>query len=250
MLSFNFGVSVVWDGFYLYVEGESFEPFIRKLGDLSDVLASPSQIRDPDAPAYFVYRGVHRNHDVKTFREKRIRHDITIIPPILNGNEPVKTYGHGHADDYPEIYQVIRGRGHFIFQRRTRDGYEVYLIEGEENSILPIPPAYEHITINPSNEVLILSNLISENCSSIYAHVREKRGACVYEVITNCGLKLVRNPNYEDCNVVIKRLRAPTISQSLYELFLYFPDSFDFLNDPTKFKEHVVSVEKFCVSAS
>jgi len=97
--------------------------------------------------------------------ENGIRYDITVIPPANPGGEYVKTKGHYHPENaagvvYPELYEVMGGRAHFLLQKKSLD--DIALIEAHKGDIVVIPPGYGHVTINPTlDQKLTMANLVS-----------------------------------------------------------------------------------------
>lgn len=57
-----------------------------------------------------------------------------------------------------------------------------------------MPPNYGHVTINPTERVLITSNWVSRDFCSIYEPYTNLRGACYYYI----DGKWVRNPMYPE----------------------------------------------------
>lgn len=76
---------------------------------------------------------------------------------------------------YPEVYEVLEGRAHFLLQKKTLD--DIVLVEAAKGDIVLIPPGYGHVTINPAqNETLTMANLVSTEFSSEYGFYDEMRG--------------------------------------------------------------------------
>jgi len=179
----------------------AFEPQIRWFNDLKKVLAFPEEAKG-NKPAYFLYRGVFRNLEEKELmKTNRLRFDVTVIPPAKIGKERIKTFGHCHsiAKDcltYPEVYQVIKGEAYYLLQsfEGERRVNRVVCIKAKEKDIVPILPNYGHVTINPSDQTLIMANWVYANLKSFYEPFERLRGACYYYFE---GEEWVKNPNYE-----------------------------------------------------
>ncbi len=156
-------------------------PSVRSFGDLQGVFESIP--KNPQSPAYFMYRDVCLEKDRKKIRESGLRYDITVIPPAIVGKEFVKTLGHSHPAapgtkiSFPEVYEVILGKAHFILQGQT----ECFLFEAVAGEKVLIVPDMAHFTVNPSDEILVLSNWVERHFASDYSRVKEKRGAALYE---------------------------------------------------------------------
>ncbi|MBP8676814.1 MAG: glucose-6-phosphate isomerase, partial [Methanoculleus sp.] len=106
-------------------DGPIPEPQIRTIEDMRDVLADPGCTSDQ--PLYFMYRDLARSEsDREWLRQHHIRYDITVIPARVICGEYVKTKGHYHprnpaGEHYPEIYEVLKGRGHYLLQTYPAD---------------------------------------------------------------------------------------------------------------------------------
>lgn len=176
-------------------------PAIRTLNDMQPVLAIPGAY--PNNNLYFMYRDLTENESDKRWLSAHLlRFDLTRIPPGTISGEFVKTKGHYHpvAPDgkgYPELYQVINGRAHYLLQKE--DLSDIVVIEANAGDVVLIPPGYGHVTINPSSEELLMSNIVSDAFSSIYGHYEEKQGATYYEFEKE-GWKA--NPSYGDIDTL------------------------------------------------
>ncbi len=171
-----------------------FEPDVRKAKEIKPVLYEKNEINDEEI-LYYMFRGVAKNEeDGELIKKHRLRHDITIIPPRIIGKEYVKTLGHVHVPDAPEIYYVIEGKAHFLMQRvEGLKVLDVYLVEAEAGESVVIPSGYGHVTINPTKETLIMGNWIWREVKGDYSMFKKLRGACYYELTNG----FVKNENYE-----------------------------------------------------
>ncbi|MGV8176798.1 MAG: glucose-6-phosphate isomerase family protein [Candidatus Bilamarchaeaceae archaeon] len=175
------------EGKTLKVDGKNHHCSVRYLKDIQDVLMRQvSAASVDDLEMYFMYRSV-------AFCEKLdVRYDITVIPARFLGDEYNKTYGHSHpkAEDgvpYPELYQVLRGRGSFILQKRLpNDMYQVFIVEAKEGDTVLIPPGYGHVSVNRGEDSLVLANLVYDKFASDYSEYRDNHGAAYY--MTKNGL--------------------------------------------------------------
>jgi glucose-6-phosphate isomerase len=218
-----------WDDrFILFRGGKPIEPDVRTIEQMKDVLMDKS-IRKPKE-LYYMYRGQRLAIDYTLFFQNSVRYDITIIPAAMLGTEFVKTAGHFHpkADGltYPEIYEVLEGEAHYLLFKKTG---ESILIRARVGNVVMVPPEYGHITINPSNQTLVMANLVSTQFSSDYGHVKKKGGAPFF--FTSNGM--VKNENYP--NGVLEEREAkhiPGIGRNIYKGFRDDPAKFTFLNNP------------------
>lgn len=170
------------------------EPSARLFGALAPVLSQkPSE---PSKIAYLMYRGVCLEKDKEKIKENNLRYDITVIPPAVVGVEFVKTFGHSHplvpeeGLAFSEVYEVITGKAHFALQFEP----EFVVFEAFAGEKVLICPGATHVTINPSEEVLVLANWVEKNFESNYEGIRAKNGAAFFE--TTLGWK--KNPAYSE----------------------------------------------------
>jgi glucose-6-phosphate isomerase len=184
-------------------------PVARAGSELAGMTADPA-CRIPGT-IYSMYRDVARSEGDRAWMVSRhVRYDITRIPPGLFCNEFVKTKGHYHPASpsgvsYPEVYEVMSGRAHYLLQRP--DLQDATLIEAEAGTIVLIPPGYGHVTINPAGEELVMANLVSRSFSSDYRPYEELRGAVYYE-LSDRGF--VPNPSYPS-HPLLRRVPAPDV---------------------------------------
>ena len=234
-----------------YWDGPKPEAQARTIDEMRDVLADPGCTYDQ--PLYFMYRDLAKNDDDRRWlHEHHIRYDITVISSGTLCGEYIKTKGHYHTENpagvlYPEIYEVLAGTGHYLIQTREVD--DVVMIVGSAGDKILIPPGYGHVTINPSNEDLVMANLVSTEFSSNYAPYAEMQGAAYYEME---GGALVKNPRYPDAPPVrhCDPVEVPEIGIEkgigLYDL-IGRPRSVAFLNHPEEFMEIFADVTEGCL---
>ena len=201
-----------------YWKGPLPEPSVRTVRDMACVLADPNTATTnlgPDAPLYYMYRDLAMSEEDRAHLQSQdVRYDMTVIPPLdpeLLGGEYVKTKGHYHPDipspscpgissgvGYPELYQVLAGEACYLLQKK--DLSDVVAVTASAGECVFIPPGYGHITINASDEVLVMANLVSTRFESEYAVFEEMRGGAFYLVEEEGGF--VQNPRYlSDLNV-------------------------------------------------
>ncbi|MEM4246091.1 MAG: glucose-6-phosphate isomerase family protein, partial [Candidatus Bathyarchaeia archaeon] len=110
---------------------------------------------------------------------------------------------------------------------------DVVVVDAKEGDKVIIPPNYGHVTINPSERTLIMTNLVSTQFNPIYQPMRDVGGAAYYELK---GHLFVKNERYFN-TPQIRFCRPSTELQSLggiglYSLFLKNPGMFEYLNKP------------------
>ncbi len=178
-------------------DGELPSPAVRTLEDMLPVLASPPA-GGGDEPLYYMYRDLAKSDaDWRWLHARKLRFDLTVIPPRDLNGEWTKTKGHYHPENpagigYPEIYEVIGGKAHYLLQSRALD--DVVLVAAKAGDLVIMPPGYGHITINPSgDQTLVMANIVSTAFESEYADYERRKGAAYYEMTSG---ELVRNRNY------------------------------------------------------
>lgn len=180
------------------------KPEARYLKDLEPVLLYPHQGKAD--VAYLMYRGTGLEADQKAVREASLRYDITVIFPGTVGSEYIKTFGHYHPRipgrpwTYPEVYQVLYGRAHFLLQRGGEiDGQilDFAVADFEAGDILIIPPFYGHATVNPGSVPLVLANWVAREFTSIYDPIRLRKGMAYYDVEHKGQSIFMPNDSYE-----------------------------------------------------
>jgi glucose-6-phosphate isomerase len=221
-------------------------PDVRHLQDFKDVLAPNSPLVGPE-DAYFMYRDIGRDKDKVMFRRYNYRYDITIIQPGIIGRELMKTVGHYHpivpneSITYPEVYEVLSGRAHYVCQKV--DGNKVldfFVVEALPGQKVVIPPGYGHITINPEDEPLVMSNVTADGFKSIYKPFEELHGAAYYEL---ANFDWEQNPNYQ-IDTAPKWAKANEVPSfglteavPLYASITTNPDDFRYLVDPEPYMD-------------
>jgi glucose-6-phosphate isomerase, archaeal len=167
------------------------EPDVRKLSDMRDVIYDIDWLKSaPDVDLYYMYRDLAMSrNDRSLMLDHGLRFDITVIPPGRLGVEYVKTAGHYHpcvpgtCCTYPEVYEVLRGTAHYILQKCEDDRIvDVVMVEAGEGDHVLIPPGYGHVTVNPSNKELKMSNWVSRDFSSLYEPYKKCGGAAYFEL--------------------------------------------------------------------
>lgn len=220
------------------------EPDIRPLDAIRSFLMDREYARTANnRPLYYMYRDLYRAKDEEAIRANNLRFDVTVMPANHLGQEYVKTKGHyhpdaGHGVPYPELYEVMSGRAHYLLQKKGTDGIEdVIVVKAKRGDTVIIPPGYGHITINPGTTTLKMANWVSSSFDSRYEDIEQKQGGAYYETITG---EWVKNTNYDTVPDV--RFAEPrpvpelkmTGDRPMYEL-IRAPDNLAFLNRPHKY---------------
>ena len=219
----------------IYANGKKVQRTVRIVRDMKETLMDKEvATKYSNKHLYYMYREVYKNND--------IRFDITHITPSELGAEYAKTHGHYHQRspdglDYPEVYQIIKGTAVFVLQKRLTSGMvHVIIVDAQEGDPVLLPPGYGHVTVNKSNDELILSNLVYDKFESNYDDYKDNQGAACY--ILNNGI-VEKNQNYVISS--IDRISAKELnrkygfeSKNILEDFVKTPEEFDFLISPRK----------------
>lgn len=195
---------------------------------------------------YWMYRQVARLADLALLEELGLIFDVTVIRPGLVGREYIKTVGHYHSTKpgtnvaYPEIYEVLAGEATFLLQRSTGTAGrvdDVLVVTAHPGDKVIMPPGYGHITINASDEYLVMTDLVAAANSSIYGDIKQLQGGAYFHI--DAGAEAwVRNRKYA-ATPALRRLTARDYhefgiyaSQPMYQTLLERPDAFRFLTHP------------------
>lgn len=226
------------DDKFLYVENKQVRPHIRVLRELKEVLYDKdfADKSDPSTPLYYMYRDVKRENDVAIFDAAQLRFDITIVEPLHLGIERNKTLGHYHkvgleGFSYPELYEVIEGEADFILQQ-VEQGHliEVVLVRAKQGDMVFIPPGYWHVTVNASDKLLVMSNLVYRGVEGEYDPVRNHGGVAYFELLDGSFLA---NRIYEEIppikHVNPRQTFEKVTDGKLYPQFIKDHTRFEFL---------------------
>jgi glucose-6-phosphate isomerase, archaeal len=220
---------------------------IRFKKDMLDVLYDPGGAGPEEL--YFMYRDVCRTEDRELLKRSGLRYDVTILVAGSVGSEYIKTAGHYHplkpGSDltYPEVYEVLHGRAHYLLQNEPdEEGVDAVLVEAVAGDKVLIPPGYGHITINPGPGILVMSNWVASDFSSVYGPIRELGGGAFFELVNNDGDDLfVVNPRYQPSpgfssrNVEDLPEFGLVRGKPMYRAFLEAPAKFAFLTHPEEY---------------
>jgi len=211
---------------------------IRRLKELEPVLYDRRCCRHPylEMPVYEIYRDCCNDEARRLLFEHNLRYDLTVMPPLLLGEEYVKTMGHHHlpngsASPHPEVFEVLEGEARFILQEeRLGKLVKVILLTVKEGEKIVVPGDRGHVMINASSRRLVTGNLLSLDCNQTYDQYIKRRGAAFY--VLNSGI--VENARYSQLPEV-QLLGGETPSSlagpsGLIETFLKDPDQLSFMN--------------------
>lgn len=251
------------DGYKLFFGRgiNNVNPIVRTRGEMEPVLLDsnakcreekkffekqkeiPNSAGKESSDCYYMYRDIALEKDRKAINESGMRYDITILPPILLGEEYSKTFGHFHAKadskySYPEVYEVLHGKAHYLLQ--SEDSKRFIVIEAKAGDKVVIPPNFGHITVNPSKTVaLAMSNWVYKGFESNYSEFKRRQGGMHYE--TTRGW--IENKNYPSRAEIEFRKpieRIPELGLTKATPMYNLVDNLErllFLKEPAKYKK-------------
>ena len=213
---------------------------VRRVKNLLPVLYDKEYCSkaDLELPVYEIFRDSCDEEARNLLAKHGLRYDVTIMPPLMLGQEYVKTVGHYHAPfgdagSHPEIFEVLEGEAHFLIQKQGGETINISLLAAREGEKVLVAPDCGHVIINTSSRRLVTGNLISQNCIQTYDQYLQKGGAAVYVL---AGQRYVKNPHYS--SVVeggVPRMNLPFPGDcDLVQAFQQNLEQFAFLNEPKK----------------
>ncbi len=218
----------------------------RYFKEIVPVLRKPDAMAD-DTVVYRMYRDTTLPEDAKILKKHNLRYDITIIPPMVVGDEYLKTLGHYHpkakSSFYPELYEVISGKALYLMQRTADESYtkvrEALAVVAEAGDMVMMPPGYGHITVNIGDTPLVMSNAVEANFKSVYQPYIDHKGAVYYVLADEKKFKFLPNPTYGS-NVPLGVVKSNfkqlfKITKPLYDEVVANPAKFEFLVDTDKY---------------
>lgn len=227
------------------------EPDIRRHADMEDVLYEPREKGENEL--YYMYRGIALPPDEEAIAGRGLRYDVTAIRPGTVGREYIKTAGHYHplkpgtGLTYPEAYEVLHGRAHYLLQLPAPENsgrlQAVILIAAKPGDKVLIPPGFGHITINPGEDFLIMSNWVARDFSSVYEPYRACGGGAYFELQDEEGPEFVPNSRYHHLPPLMRAPVTPLPQMKLitglplYRVFQEDQSAFDYLVRPEDFRE-------------
>ncbi len=225
-------------------------PDVRRRQDMLEVLYDREAADFEEL--YYMYRGVALSQDHDQIESKGLRYDITVIRPGTLGREYIKTAGHYHPEKpgtgftYPEVYEVLHGRAHYLLQRPHPELASqleaVILIAAKPGDKVLIPPGFGHITINPGDDYLIMSNWVAGEFASIYDPLKRHGGGAYFELQAEEGPEFIANKSYrkvpplQRCPVTPVSELSLITGLPLYRVFQQDHEAFNYLLYPENYR--------------
>jgi len=224
-------------------------PVERQLEELRPVLHDQALQQPPTL--YTLHNDVGIKEGRDRLLRSGLRYDLAVMPPLILGQEYVKTIGHYHSAcrqtgaRYAEVYEVVHGRARFILQRQDADDAgiveEILWLEAEKGDRPVMSPDYAHVTINPGPETLVLANLVARACEADYSRIVEMSGFGYFCVQSGSAGRFVQNAAYRHLPP-IRETSVTDLSgfeirpdQPIYTSALSEPARFRFLVEPHRF---------------
>ncbi|MBU1998486.1 MAG: hypothetical protein KKE64_03210, partial [Candidatus Omnitrophica bacterium] len=178
---------------------------------------------NPEAVLYCGQQGPYWNDQElwETIKASNLRPDVTVlpagtIPAFINGTryeEYIRTEGHHHKTNLPEVYENNFGQNIFLlFKVRhpkpeedsaiNETGYEevedVMAVFAKPGDHVLFPPGYQHITINIGNTPFVMTDWVSTNAESSFKYIKLHNGAPYWVVKGKDGRpEFIPNPRYK-----------------------------------------------------
>lgn len=167
----------------------------RYLNEMKEVVFDQEWLKTaPNLELYDMYR--------EEAGKDGLRYDLTVLKPIMLGQEYNKTAGHDHPVvpganlTYPELYEVLEGEVIFLLQDSENDKIkDVCTIKAVQGDKVIVPPNYEHIMINATDKEAKTANWVCRFEANIYKPFRSKKGFSYY--LLKDG-QWVKNNHYTD----------------------------------------------------
>lgn len=178
-----------------------------------------------------IYRDVHHPADGQLFRDHRIRHDITILPPKNEDGVWAATPWIGEG---MHIFEILNGTAHLNLQKfeGSKIKKNKLAIARPGNKVI-IPKGYRVRAFNVSNETLIMSSIIKADVETPkyeegFTHFASVRGEGVefrkYEEYKDA-------PELEEHKIELDESIGPIKGKPMYLTLVSKPERFTFLHE-------------------
>lgn len=197
---------------------------------------------------YWGYNEVFFNKEkqLRLIEQNNLRPDITIIPQGIIGEEYIRTEGHEHLSELPEVYETVLGKNiYLLFKKKlnSEDIEDVIAVFAEEGDHVLFPPGYQHVSINIGNAPLVIADWVSTKANPDFMFIKKHNGPPYWTVKSKKGVEFIKNSRYAG-KVPEIRIVKPTKEIAEFGLKKGAPmfnlikdgkiNMLDFLNDSTK----------------
>jgi oxalate decarboxylase/phosphoglucose isomerase-like protein (cupin superfamily) len=191
-----------------------------------------SQYYDPDKVLYGGHQGPYWNDQelIAKVKQSNLRPDVTFLPAGTIGDEFIRTEGHHHISNFPEVYETIYGQNiYLLFKPKVNnpesdeaplnpDYHEiedVMAVFAEPGDHVIFLPGYPHISINIGNTPFVMTDWVSTNANSSFKYIKRHNGAPYWVVKGRDGRpEFIPNPRYKGAVPTIRLVRpAPEIPE-------------------------------------
>jgi len=163
------------------------------------------QYRNPHSIIYSGRRGVYWDNDQlwDLIKQNKIRPDITLLFSGTVADELIRTEGHEHLSNFPEIYETVYGRGGYLLFKSDGDEVkDVMFVVSEKGDHVVFPPGYKHISVNIGETPLVMTDWVSTEASPNFDYIRKHNGGPYWVVKKEKrgkkdGVYSDKNPRYK-----------------------------------------------------
>jgi len=170
---------------------DNYKTSVKTIDDLREVLCQP-KIKNKKKIVYKVWRNQKNKNG--------LRYDITVLSPVSLGREFSKTHGHYHQKQESELYEILKGKAIFLFQKPGKTPLKIkecYAVLAEENNCVVVPSGFGMTMINPTNKKLKVGNWVGNKVKNNYIFYRRAKGASYYCLKDKNKIKFVPNRHYQ-----------------------------------------------------
>ncbi len=228
-----------------------FGPLVenRSLDSIRKSLRNP-ECDGPD-PVYSIAMDVGKTEHLHQLKQLHLLYGAVTYAAGRLGDEPVRSQGHIHKVSplsgwsTPEVYEIWSGKA-IIYMQETADDLpgRCFAVLAGPGDVVIVPPYWAHATISAdANRPLTFGAWCDREYGFEYDAVRAHNGLAWFPIVMPSGeIEWQKNPNYGDCELVVK---CPEIYTQLgiesrkpiYSQFQEDPERFLFVPRPDRVKE-------------
>ncbi len=183
----------------------------RALDSIRKSLRNP-QCSGPD-PVYAIAMDIGKSEHRHMLLQHHLLYGAVTYAAGRLGHEPVRSQGHIHrVSPYsgwstPEVYEIWSGKA-IIYMQETANDHpgRCFAVTAIPGSVVIVPPGWAHATISADPEQpLTFGAWCDREYGFEYDDVRAHNGLAWFPQITGNGkIEWAKNPNYLDCQLIIK----------------------------------------------
>ena len=179
-----------------------------------------TQYRDPDAVLYCGQQGLYWNNPelLDQLASHKLRPDVTVLPSGTIGQEFIRTEGHDHLSNLPEVYETNYGQNGFLLFKikdNSEEIEDVMFVFAKAGDHTIFMPKYQHISLNLGDTPFVMTDWVSTEAQSNFEFIKHHNGAPYWVVKGQGGQpQFILNPRYKGKVPPIRLLRpAPEIPE-------------------------------------